>query len=86
MFQGQTSDSQTVLFTTSTTQYNSEVVQSTNAGAPPPPSTSPTAALSCVAKCGTYMNFVCYLRYKCWKLLGSFLGLLAGLAAIGGAS
>lgn len=29
------------------------------------------------------MDIVCYLRYKCWKLLGNFLGLVAGLAAVG---
>ena len=82
--QGQTTDSQTVLFATSTTQYNQEVIQSTNSGAPPPPSTPSSAtALTCSARCGISMNIACYMRYKCWKLLGGFMGLIAGLAALG---
>ena len=81
--QGATTDSQTVSFTSSETQYNSEPIESTITGSPPPPTSAASVTLTCAAKCGTSMDIICYARYKCWKLLGSFLGLIGGLAAAG---
>ena len=84
MVQGVTTDSQTVLFSTSATQYNSPVVQSNNsspaAGAPP---RSAASATLCSLECIKAIDILCYIRHACWTSLGQFAALFGGTALAG---
>lgn len=84
LLQGGVTDSQTVLFSTSSTQYNSPPVQS-NATASPPakaPSSTTTASV-CTSKCIKAVDIVCFLRHRCWKLLGHFTALFSTSLLLG---
>lgn len=82
--QGSVTDSQTVLFSTSETQYNSAPVQSTlPPGGSSAPSTSPSGLTICATKCLKSLDIVCFIRHACWSRLRNLVILYAFTALLG---
>lgn len=85
--QGIVTDSQTVLFSTSATQFNTPVNQSVTAkgNTPSPPSntTSTSKGTFNCAKCLKELDVLCYIEHKCWSAVGKYLLIFAAALLVG---